>query len=327
MQNIVEFSNNLIEQISFLNDFSQKDWRTLYEVREVIIPWGNQLGKIFNDGLTADKNTAKILEKVDRTDHKQAFLVWYETLASGEPGETFWPETCLIGLYHAAAGIDNRYVIAMTNRLEMHFHKLCRNNFSDEQANSVYWAYKKITSIALALMIDSYHFANISGMKDVGISEALFARIRNLSIRKMIEEARQVLPLIEWNDSLSVQIESIDEQHKKLVTLLNALHGSGKGEQNEAILKNILNELVEYTVYHFKYEEDLFSKYDYPEKKNHMAAHKALVEQVGRFNEDFQAGRSKLSGDLFKFLRSWLNGHIRGTDKLYSTFLRDHGVK
>lgn len=326
MQNIVEFSEGLVAQTALINGYSESDWEILRNVQKHTIAWGKEFSQMFTQALYSDPNTAKVLAKVNSTDHQQAFAVWYETLASGKPGATFWPETCLIGLFHAASGVDNRHVIAIVSKLEISFHKKCLENFDLAQANEVYWAFKRILDIALAIMVDSYHFANIVGMKDVGVNEALFIRIRGLSIRKMIDEARSVLPLIEWNDSLSVDIDSIDEQHKKLVDILNSLHGSSSSAQDPEAVKKILNDLVEYTVYHFNFEEGLMRQCQYPDFENHLVAHKALVAQVGKFNEDVQAGRAKLSSELFKFLRSWLNGHIRGTDKRYSAHMKAAGI-
>lgn len=326
MQNIVEFSEGLVAQTALINGYSESDWEVLRNVQKHTIAWGKEFSEMFTEVLYADPNTSKVLAKVNATDHQQAFAVWYETLASGKPGATFWPETCLVGLFHAAAGVDNRHVIAIVSKLEISFHKKCLDSFDPSQANEVYWAFKRILDIALAIMVDSYHFANIVGMKEVGVNEGLFARIRGLSIRKMIDEARSVLPLIEWNDSLSVDIDSIDEQHKKLVDILNSLHGSSTSAKDPEAVKKILNDLVEYTVYHFNYEEGLMRQCQYPDFENHLVAHKALVAQVGKFNEDFQAGRAKLSSELFKFLRSWLNGHIRGTDKRYSAHMKASGI-
>jgi len=152
-------------------------------------------------------------------------------------------------------------------------------------------------------------------------------RIRKVAIRRMIDQARSVLPLIDWSDALSVGIKSIDDQHKKLIVLLNALHdcdNTGKGNEQ---IKEILGELLAYTVSHFTYEENLFDKHGYPNTASHKEAHVALTSQVSKFNDEFRAGNAKLSGDLFKFLRTWLTGHIRGTDRLYTPFLVERGVK
>lgn len=326
VQNIVQFTEALVVETARINGFSAADWATLAQYRKVTTPWAKDFGELFTKTLYSDPETSKLMEKVNRSDQQQAFAIWYETLVSGSPGQTFWPETCLIGLFHASAGVANRHVIGMLSRLEIEFLRRCLASIDAKGVGQLYLAFKRVLGIAQAIMVDSYHFANIAGMKDVGVNEALFARIRGLSIRKMIEEARTVLPLIEWNDSLSVEIDSIDDQHKKLLEILNALHDPNLLSQGPEKVQAILNELVEYTVYHFNHEEELMRRHQYPDIENHLAAHRTLVEQVGKFQADFQAGKAKLSGELFKFLRSWLNGHIRGTDKLYSPHLRGCGV-
>ncbi|MBU0675751.1 MAG: bacteriohemerythrin [Proteobacteria bacterium] len=326
MQNIVEFSRKLVTETALINGFQESDWTTLQEVKNTTIAWGNEFSGLFTEALYAHPETTKILAQVNRTDHRQSFAVWYETLVSGNPGTSFWPETCLIGLYHATSGVDNRHVIAMCGRLEAEFLRKCLDHFDQIKANELYLAFKRILGIALAIMVDSYHFATLIGLQNVGVNEALFKRIQGLSIRKIIEETRSVLPLIEWNDSLSVNIASIDSQHKKLVEILNSLHDSSASSQGSEVMGKALTELVEYTLYHFKFEEELMRKHDYPDIVGHLAAHQDLVAQVGKFHEDYHAGRAKISGELFKFLRSWLNGHIRGTDKRYSAHLRQCGV-
>jgi hemerythrin len=231
-------------------------------------------------------------------------------------------------LSHAAAGVDNRQVIAMGSLIEEEFLARALNAFdSNDKAMEVYRAFKKIFSVAMSVMVDSYLHAIMRGMEGIGMNERLVARIRKVAIRRMIEEARSVLPLIDWSDSLSVGLSVIDEQHKKLVEILNRLHdGSVSGKGNEQ-LKGILLELVQYTVDHFATEEKYFEEHNYPDTAAHKEAHAALVKQVAAFNDAFQAGDAKLSGDLFKFLRSWLNGHIRGTDKLYGPYLYEQGVR
>lgn len=215
----------------------------------------------------------------------------------------------------------------MAGRIQQEFLKRALESFEQAQAIEVYGAFKRVFDTALSVMVDSYLHALMLGMSEIGMNERLVNRIRKVAIRRMINQAREVLPLIDWTDALSVGIASIDDQHKKLVELLNALHDSSvTGKGNEQI-KGILQELVGYTVNHFAYEEKLFAEHGYPETDSHKEAHVALTSQVGKFNEEFQAGNAKLSGDLFKFLRTWLNGHIRGTDKLYGPYLAERGVK
>ena len=64
----------------------------------------------------------------------------------------------------------------------------------------------------------------------------------------------------------------------------------------------------------------------YPELGAHQAEHKALVEQVLKFQEDFQADKPGVAVALMQFLQKWLCHHIMETDKRYGPFLNEKGI-
>ena len=69
------------------------------------------------------------------------------------------------------------------------------------------------------------------------------------------------MPLIAWDQGFSVGVGSIDEQHKKLIGLLNDLHDAMRFGKGRDVLGKVLAELIDYTAYHFRTEEGLFAKY------------------------------------------------------------------
>ena len=88
------------------------------------------------------------------------------------------------------------------------------------------------------------------------------------------------MPIINWSQNLSVGINSIDEQHKKLVGMVNKLYDAMKEGKAKDILGNLLTELVSYTDSHFKTEEQLFNKYRYAETTAHKSEHDKLRNEV-----------------------------------------------
>ena len=134
--------------------------------------------------------------------------------------------------------------------------------------------------------------------------------------------------LIQWdNAKYSVKINSIDEQHKKLVALINQLfEAMSKGEAHEQ-LSAIIQELIQYTETHFGTEEAYFKKFGYDNSVEHENEHKKFVEQIKKFQSDFEAGSVTLSKDIIFFLKDWLINHICGTDQHYTDFLLSKGVK
>lgn len=135
------------------------------------------------------------------------------------------------------------------------------------------------------------------------------------------------MALFIWKDEYSVNIVKIDEQHKKLVALLNDLHSSMLAAKANSILEKTLTELVDYAAVHFKTEEDLMKDYGFEGFDNHKSAHDSFTKKVGEFYEDFKSGKKIISVEILFFLKDWLINHINGTDKLYSSFFNSKGVK
>ncbi|MFH0733160.1 MAG: bacteriohemerythrin [bacterium] len=135
------------------------------------------------------------------------------------------------------------------------------------------------------------------------------------------------MSLIEWKNIYSVNIEEIDNQHKKLVMLVNELHDAMRMSKGAEILGKILSDLVDYTVYHFGTEEKYFDMYDYPQTEQHKQQHKDLVDQVAAIKAKYDRGEKVLTLDVLNFLRDWLHDHILGSDVLFGPYLLSKGVK
>ncbi len=135
------------------------------------------------------------------------------------------------------------------------------------------------------------------------------------------------MSLITWSDNYSVKVSTIDNQHKKLVEIINNLHDAMKtGKGKEAIGKT-LNELVSYTKYHFSAEEEMMKKHNYPGFIAHKREHDLLTQKVVDFENDFRAGKSLLTLEVMNFLKKWLVDHILNTDKQYVPTLASNGIK
>ncbi len=162
--------------------------------------------------------------------------------------------------------------------------------------------------------------ANISretGRFDLGTLEQNEAGTRSVSPSQ---------PLLRWSDSLSVGIDSLDAQHKKLIELINELNANINSRSTKEALGKILNELIEYTGQHFQSEEKLFARHDYPEQATHEEAHSKLIEQILQFQEQYNRGEKDISPELMDFLRDWLLIHLKKTDMQYSSYLLSKGV-
>ncbi|MCB9799794.1 MAG: bacteriohemerythrin [Candidatus Omnitrophica bacterium] len=134
------------------------------------------------------------------------------------------------------------------------------------------------------------------------------------------------MPLIEWSENFSVNIPSIDEQHKKIVHMVNELHEAMITDKGNSVLGKIFGELIQYTKTHFSYEEKLFQTYGYPEAEDHKQSHDALTSKTMALQKDFETGSTTIMFEVSDFLKSWLTNHIQGQDKKYAPFLSSKGV-
>lgn len=132
---------------------------------------------------------------------------------------------------------------------------------------------------------------------------------------------------LEWNDRYSVGIQSIDNDHKKLIHLINNLQTAIDYKTDEQFEKQTLDEVIDYTQYHFKREEDLMEENEYPDFIPHKETHARMINQVNAYVEAYEKGDNTALEALLGYLKSWLIKHINGTDQEYSEYLISKGVK
>jgi hemerythrin len=129
-----------------------------------------------------------------------------------------------------------------------------------------------------------------------------------------------------WDDKYSVRVRELDEQHKKLFAMVQALHQAMLEGQGKQELNNIFADLVAYTASHFASEERLMKMHGYPEYQAHQEVHAKMTTKALSLQEEFQAGKAGISLDTMKFLQDWVSKHILGTDKKYGPFFNEKGV-
>jgi hemerythrin len=134
------------------------------------------------------------------------------------------------------------------------------------------------------------------------------------------------MPIMSWTDAYSTGMAEIDQQHKKLIALINSLNDAMAAGQGKAVLGKILDELVNYCASHFAMEEKLFDTHGYPEAAEHKEKHRKMTSKVLTLQTQFKQGKALMTIEVMEFLHQWLDKHILGTDKQYVPFLSSKGV-
>ncbi len=136
-----------------------------------------------------------------------------------------------------------------------------------------------------------------------------------------IEETR-VEP-VEWSSELELGVPEIDAQHKELVERLNRFIIATNEGVNQKEVEKTLAFLSDYVVEHFRAEEALQRKYNYPDYEKHKKIHEQFIAAVKDYQERFQKEGANLGFviKMQKTLIDWLVNHITKTDKLVGLYI------
>lgn len=135
------------------------------------------------------------------------------------------------------------------------------------------------------------------------------------------------MPLVTWNDGLSVGVAILDDDHKKMLEMINAIHEGLRMGQGPEVLGEILERLVDYTQNHFRREEEFFAESRYAGTVIHKKQHSDLTERVLEVRRRYRAGsNTALTLEVMNFLCDWLVDHIQGSDKKYASYFNYKGI-
>lgn len=130
------------------------------------------------------------------------------------------------------------------------------------------------------------------------------------------------MPKITWSEKLEIGIASIDEQHRRLIDLINELQDHI--ESGELVLANqTLQALIEYKTFHCAHEEELLLQAGFPFLKPHKRAHRHCINECADFYRHAEEGEYTAHKAL-AFVKPWMVQHIRGEDMDYAEFVRQH---
>ena len=186
---------------------------------------------------------------------------------------------------------------------------------------------KRMCMFGVSLLILSLIVAVILGLLAGPTSPLTWALIAILIVVPFIHRKMASTQFVEWKDEYSVGIDSIDQQHKKLLNLINQLQTAVDYSTGDEFERDALDELVDYTKTHFSYEEGLMRDNEYPDFEPHKAQHEKMLKKVEEVLAEYEQDHDTAMSNAAEYLKDWLINHINGTDKEYSSYLIGKGVK
>lgn len=134
--------------------------------------------------------------------------------------------------------------------------------------------------------------------------------------------------MISWDpDSHGVGIAEMDQQHRWLLDIINNMESALDNAADAATLAGILDELIQFTEFHFFTEEHYMRRHGYPDEAPHREGHHHLVDQLLELRRDFGLHDKSQARGVIQFLEAWLMVHIQHADRQLGEFLRARGVK
>lgn len=139
--------------------------------------------------------------------------------------------------------------------------------------------------------------------------------------------SKKMADKLEWEDMYSVDVEQIDNQHKRLFEIINELAELLNINASKTDLNAIIDKLMEYKKFHFATEEKYFKDFDYEKTDEHISSHRSFDNKIKeikvRCGDDFYL----LGYELIDFLEDWLIGHLMTADQEYKACFKAHGLK
>lgn len=131
--------------------------------------------------------------------------------------------------------------------------------------------------------------------------------------------------LLEWDESLSAGVKTIDAEHKRFIGIINSFReGILKGQGAEAVEKTIMA-ISEHARDHFANEEKYARDHGYPGNEDLVLEHQDMMKTVSDCSRRFREGDPEVPAELAGFLSDWLDDHFQ-SDKKLGEYLNSRGV-
>ncbi len=128
-----------------------------------------------------------------------------------------------------------------------------------------------------------------------------------------------------WKEEYSVNLDLIDNHHKKFIDILNNLHSVISHKPSREDISDIFFSLVYYAENHLVNEEIYLKESEYSSFNQHKEKHNSFVGRIIKFQKDFKEGKQDVCEDLYDFLKDWLKNHILKDDReAISSLKEDH---
>ncbi|MBF0390259.1 MAG: bacteriohemerythrin [Desulfamplus sp.] len=135
-----------------------------------------------------------------------------------------------------------------------------------------------------------------------------------------VQTMRSHAPTVKWSDQIAIGHPALDQDHRILLELVNQI-ANPENTKDRAAIKFVIDEVVNYTYFHFNREEQFMAAAGYPDLDRHSKIHASMVAEVKLLQQRFDEQGENIGSELSQFLNEWLINHIMKIDKQYGPYV------
>ncbi len=129
--------------------------------------------------------------------------------------------------------------------------------------------------------------------------------------------------MIKLEDKSNIGVSIINEGHKTFVGILNKATIVNEHNGNTEEIKELLGEMIEYSLKHFSKEEACMAKFKFADYQLHRKEHLVFASKTIMCYHNLLMGDYQISNEILEYLKTWLVNHIQVSDKTYVNYLNE----
>ena len=122
---------------------------------------------------------------------------------------------------------------------------------------------------------------------------------------------------VKWSKEISVDNVELDEQHSRLFEFTNSLLLHYDNKDNDSVVLEAINSLVDFSIYHFDFEEEVLKDRGYKDLDKHKIQHDNFRKKVALFKQNLENGEDDVMDKMIIYLIKWIKEHISVEDLEY----------
>jgi hemerythrin-like metal-binding protein len=134
-----------------------------------------------------------------------------------------------------------------------------------------------------------------------------------------------VKPIV-WDQSFSVGVRKMDEQHREIIKMINYLIENSDRSADFEPVAEVLSRMTRYANYHFKAEERLMVEYGYSDEGAQEKEHTEFKKRTASFCFESMGRETTIATEVLAYLRDWWMSHILESDMKYKAFFAGKGL-